>query len=81
MQFGLPCVASDWRGMSTMIADGETGFLVPVKDPDQLAIRIEMLAKNPGQLRHMGAKAREVFLNNFTDEIWRDRMQDVLRDI
>ncbi len=32
MFFGLPCVASDIWAMPEMIADGETGYLIPGED-------------------------------------------------
>jgi len=80
MQSGLPCVASDWRGMSTMITEGETGYLVPVEDDICLAARIEALVGNPALRLQMGAKARSVFLNDYTDTAWRERMEKVLKD-
>jgi glycosyltransferase involved in cell wall biosynthesis len=81
MQFGLPCVASDWRGISTMVVDGETGYLFPVKDAGQMAGRIGVLAKNPVLRRQLGERAREVFLRNYTDSTWRSRMENVLKEI
>jgi glycosyltransferase involved in cell wall biosynthesis len=81
MQFRLPCVASDWRGISTMVAEGETGYLFPVKDVAQMAERIEALAKNPVLRGQLGESAREVFLRNYTDEIWCAKMNAVLKEI
>ena len=79
MQFGLPCVASDWRGMSSMIIDGETGYLVPIHDSEVLAERIETLLGDPVLRSKMGKKARELYLENFTDEVWCSRMEEALQ--
>jgi glycosyltransferase involved in cell wall biosynthesis len=81
MQFGLPCVASDWRSMSTMVEDGETGFIVPVKDPAALANRIGYLIEHPELRATMGMRARQVFLKNYTDDVWRSRMESVLEEV
>ncbi|QHI70195.1 glycosyltransferase family 4 protein [Tichowtungia aerotolerans] len=81
MQFCLPCVASDWRGMSAMIKDGQTGFLVPVKDPYSFAERIAKLATDPVLRMQMGKRAREVYLEKYTDEIWRQNMETTLREL
>lgn len=39
-QFGVPVVASRVGGLSEVIRDGETGYLVPPQDPDALADKI-----------------------------------------
>jgi glycosyltransferase involved in cell wall biosynthesis len=38
---GLPVIASDAGGMGDLVADGETGLLVPARDPAALARAIE----------------------------------------
>lgn len=81
MQFGLPCVASDWRSMSTMVEDGVTGYVVPVSDPEALSQRIAHLIHHPELREKMGARAREVFLERYTDAVWRSKMEVVLREI
>jgi glycosyltransferase involved in cell wall biosynthesis len=81
MQFGLPSVASDWRSIPTMVEDGETGYLVPVKDSVALAERIGFLIDHPGARVEMGSRARAVFLERYTDAIWESRMQAVLGEV
>lgn len=43
MQVGLPIVATNHGGQVDLVRDGENGFLVEPKNPDQLAQKIEML--------------------------------------
>ena len=40
--------------MRELMADGETGFLVPPGNPDALAAKIEYLLDNPDHARRMG---------------------------
>lgn len=77
MQFGLPCVATDWRSMSTMVQQGETGFIVPVRDPDAFADCVEHLIANPRLRMKMGEKARQVFVSRYTDDVWRSHMENI----
>ncbi|MCP5364682.1 MAG: glycosyltransferase family 4 protein [Hyphomicrobiales bacterium] len=65
---GLPVVASDVGGTKEIVADGETGFLVPAGDADALAERVIHLLQQPDGGRQMGLKARERVQRLFTLE-------------
>ena len=54
MALRKPVVATDGGGTQELVVEGETGFLVPPKNPDRLAARIEYLLDNPEIARHMG---------------------------
>lgn len=60
MWSALPCVATAVGGIREIVSDGETGFLVPARDPRALADRILALARNPEKRRQFGlaGKAR-----------------------
>jgi glycosyltransferase involved in cell wall biosynthesis len=81
MQFALPSVASDWRSISTMVEDGETGYVVPIKDPVALAERIGFLIHHQELRVKMGRRARAVFLEKYTDAVWRSKMEAVLSEV
>ena len=55
---GLPVVATDIRGCRQVVADGETGALVPVEDPAALRAAITAIGDKPEVRRDMGVKAR-----------------------
>ncbi|MBK6768818.1 MAG: glycosyltransferase [Ardenticatenales bacterium] len=47
MACGTPVIASDVGGLSTLIRDGRTGFLVPDGDPEALAAKLQPLLALP----------------------------------
>lgn len=73
MQFELPVVATRWRGIPSIVEDGKSGFLVPIKDSQALAEKIAILLKDPTRREEMGKRGREIFLERFTIErFWRN---------
>ena len=58
MAASRPVVATRGGGPSEIVRDGETGFLVPQRDPDALAQALLRLLNDPGLARRMGAAAR-----------------------
>jgi glycosyltransferase involved in cell wall biosynthesis len=59
MAAGLPVVASNVGGVPELVADGETGLLVPPGDPQALAAALRRLVENEDLRRRLGARGRE----------------------
>ncbi len=57
MAAGRPVVAPALPGLSEVLVDGETGYLVPGLQPD-LASAISGLIRDPAQRRGMGDRGR-----------------------
>jgi glycosyltransferase involved in cell wall biosynthesis len=55
---GLPIVATDIRGCRQAVSDGQTGLLVPLRDPARLAAAIAELVDDPARRRRMGIAGR-----------------------
>lgn len=68
MAASLPVVATRVGGIPEVVVDGETGILVPPRDPAALAQAIEILLANPERARAMGAAGRERVRRFFTVE-------------
>ena len=77
MQFCLPIVATRWRGIPSVVRDGETGYLVPVRDANAVTERLGLLLKDVDKRRAMGKRGREIYLKEFSLEQWYSRMEDV----
>lgn len=68
MACGTPVIGSDVGGIKFTVADGETGLLVPARDPAALARQMERLQVDRSLARRMGRAARARVERLFT---WR----------
>ena len=59
-------VASRVGGIPEVVADGQTGLLVPPDDPASLADALNTLVRDPGRARAMGRAGRERALTEFS---------------
>ena len=65
MQAGLPVVASRIDGLEDIVADGETGILVPPDDAAALSAALDALARDPERARTMGLAGRDRVARRF----------------
>lgn len=65
MAAGLPVVATDVGGNREVVIPGETGFLVPARDPVALARALITLLSDPPRAARFGAAGRARVLTNF----------------
>jgi len=66
MAFGLPVVATRWRGLVDVVEDEVTGLLVSPRDPAELADALARLITNPDEARLMGSRGRIRYERLFT---------------
>jgi glycosyltransferase involved in cell wall biosynthesis len=59
MAHGKPVVATAVGGLLDLVVDGETGLLVPPRDPAALRRALERLLADRELRRRLGAAARE----------------------
>jgi glycosyltransferase involved in cell wall biosynthesis len=76
MQFCLPVIATKWRGVQSLVQDGETGYLVPPHDSQAVADKIIALASDPALRERMGMNGRKQFLDQYTLENFHARMDE-----
>jgi glycosyltransferase EpsD len=77
MAAGLPVVAYDIRGCKDLVADGETGFLVPFGDVHGLAERVAWMAQHPEERHRMGEAGGKRIEEGFSLEIGLPQMKIV----
>src|SRR5215204_1184866 len=81
MACGTPVIGSSVGGIKYSVADGETGYLVPSRDPVALADKMGRLFDAPESMRVMGLRAVQRVNEHFT---WRhvgESLQSVYEDI
>lgn len=81
MQFGLPVVASDWRGIPHLVQEGVTGLLVPPRNALAVADCLEQLAKDPELRAEMGEAGRRSYLERYTVRAYLSAMEEALHSV
>jgi glycosyltransferase involved in cell wall biosynthesis len=66
MRAGLPVVVSDVGGVRESVEDGITGFVIPVRDPQALAVRLAELLADGALRRRLGSAGRARYEREFT---------------
>ena len=66
MQFGLPIITTDEGGISEVVINDKTGFVIQPKNLQQLVEKLSILLNNKNLREEMGTKGKEVFFNQYT---------------
>lgn len=77
----LPIVAFDCEGMSEIMVDGESGFIVPFGDVQLFTEKVSALAKNPEYRITMGKMGRKHIEQNFAADKCLEEMIQVYSKI
>lgn len=75
MRFGLPVVASRWRGVASLVEHNTSGFLVAPRDDEAVADHLDTLLADSELRRTMGARGRLRYEAEYTSERWIARME------
>jgi colanic acid/amylovoran biosynthesis glycosyltransferase len=81
MACGLPVVTTDCGGMREAVTDGVEGFVVPVRDPEAMALALTRLATDRELGRTMGEAARKRILYEFTIKQQIDQFIELYQNI
>lgn len=66
MALGIPVIATRVGGLSELVAEGETGLLVPPADPPALAAALHRMLEDPALRRRLGEAGRARARRDFT---------------
>jgi glycosyltransferase involved in cell wall biosynthesis len=76
MMSGLPIVTTATCGMKDVVADRQTGLLVPIRSPQSIVTAVERLCADPGLRARLGQGARAEAVARYT---WDCAAEPVLR--
>ncbi len=79
MQFALPVVATTWRGIPSVVKNGESGFLVKPRNVDELVDKLKILILDSSLRQKMGEAGRNHFLDNFTLVKFQKNMEEIFK--
>jgi len=72
---GIPVVVSNIGGLPEVVKDGETGFIVPPRNPEATAEAIEKILIDSELKRELSINARNFVLNKYN---WNDNIQLII---
>ena len=81
MALGRPVIASAAGGNPELVQDGESGLLVPPRDPRATALALERLLSDPELSGRLGQAARERVTKGFSTEARLDRIEALYREL
>ena len=81
MGASLPVIATAVGGVPEIVIDGQTGLLVPPRDPEAMARALLSLALDPDGRKRMGEAGRNLAVSTFPIERSVDAFEDVYAEI
>ena len=80
MQFGLPVVTTNIGGISDMVEDGKTGFVLNCGDADGFVDKVGYLLNNPEVMSKMSQNAQVEFTDKYTLEIFESNLINIFEE-
>jgi colanic acid/amylovoran biosynthesis glycosyltransferase len=81
LAIGTPVIATNHGGISELISDGETGFLIPEKDVSALMEKITHVLTHPSDLDDVRARGRAAIEKHYDIDRQNDRILDIYRSL
>ena len=74
---GLTAVISDYGGNPWLVTDGDNGLMFPTRDSGKMAESMARVMDEPETLKKLSLRAKEVFHERFTGEIFAKNIETV----
>lgn len=79
--FSLPVISTKWRGVPSIVSEGENGYLVSIKDEIKVADKLQLLIENPELREQMGRRGRQLYLEKYTLKEFHTNIEHCLSSI
>ena len=80
MACGLPIICTHNSGVSDLVEDGETGFIIPCGDKEAIKTKLQWFAENPQRIVKMGKEAQLV-AKNYSWPEYEKKVVQVIKEI
>lgn len=81
MEQGLTCISTREGGISAIIEEEKTGYVIDKQQPLALAEKIDYLIDHPELCQAMGEAGKKKFKEEFTLKRFENRMKEILQEI
>jgi glycosyltransferase involved in cell wall biosynthesis len=77
----LPVVATGPGGAAEVVADRETGYVVPPRDPAALAAALRAIERDPDRGRELGRRGHDRAVTHFSRTAYAARVLEACREL
>lgn len=81
MAMGMPVIGTLHGGIPELVEDGISGFLVPEKDADAIALKLNYLIEHPEVWESMGSSGRTFVKTHYDINKLNDELVDIYRQV
>lgn len=81
MSYKIPIISTFQGSIPDIIDNNKTGFLVSEGNVSRLVEKIEYLIANTGIMNKMGQKGYKKFINNYTFEIFEEKIKNIFKSV
>lgn len=81
MAAGRPVIAYEWGAVPELINHGETGYLVPYRDPEAAARAVLDLCAAPDRIVEMGTRGRAAVTRNYSYDVMKQNLKRAMTTI
>lgn len=81
MAMGMPVVSTQHSGIPELVQDGISGFLVPERDAEALAEKLDYLISHPEIWPEMGKAGRTFVEQNYNIHKLNDRLEEIYQEL
>ncbi|NEO99166.1 MAG: colanic acid biosynthesis glycosyltransferase WcaL [Symploca sp. SIO2E9] len=81
MAMGLPVISTEHGGIPELVEDGVSGFLVPERDAEAIAEKLQYLLENPEIWQQMGSSGRNRVVQKYDMETLNNELVEIYQTL